>query len=37
VNVDLSRDWRFEEEWQDRVDDVRARLDILPLEAITLG
>lgn len=36
VNRDLSTEWRFEEEWDADLDAVRARLNVLPLDAVSL-
>ena len=36
VNRDLSTEWRFEEEWDASLDAVRARLNVLPLDAVSL-
>lgn len=36
VRVDLSTDWRFEEQWDRPLDEVRRELGVVPLEAVTL-
>ena len=36
VSCDLSTEWRFEEEWTADLEAVRKRLNVLPLDAITL-
>jgi hypothetical protein len=36
VNCDLSTEWRFEEEWTADLEAVRKRLNVVPVDAISL-
>lgn len=36
VNCDLSTEWRFEQEWDADLATVRKRLNVLPLDAVSL-
>lgn len=36
VTTDLSTDWRFEDDWHADLEEVRRRLNVLPLEAVSL-
>ncbi|MFO0742237.1 MAG: hypothetical protein U0270_40565 [Labilithrix sp.] len=36
VSCDLSTEWRFEEEWDADLESVRRRLNVLPVESVSL-
>ena len=36
VKIDLSTEWRFEEEWDANLEDVRRRLGVIPLADVRL-